>query len=379
MDMTDIKVSGHAATGFEPVRDLLARHLREGVDLGVSLAVTIDGVPVVDLQGGFADRAGARPVGADTLFRIYSCTKAIGALVIARLVDKGALSYETRVAELWPEFAAEGKASVTIGQALSHQAGLAGVKQPWTRDDWLDWDKTVARLAEMAPLWPPGTASGYHPITWGHLAGEIARRADGRSLGTQLREDVCAPLGLDYQIGLASPEWPRAIELTPPKGFAEFGEITEIKRLAFLERWAAPPGRPPEAFMSFELASNNGYATAMAAARLMEPFARDGRLGETQILSPDGVEAVCAEQISGEDLVLAHDLSFGAGVIRARPGRPVYGPGARTIGHTGYGGSFVMADPERRLTAAFFVTKLNPTLVSDPRMRAVLDAIYACL
>src|SRR5205823_10647141 len=135
----------------------------------------------------------------------------------------GKLDYAQTVASVWPAFGQAGKAAITVEQALSHQAGLSGIPEPMDPADWFDWELVCARLAAMAPLWPPGSASGYHPVTFGYLAGEIFRRADGRSLGRALGEDIAGPLGLDLWIGLPDAEHGRVAEVRRPSALPNLG------------------------------------------------------------------------------------------------------------------------------------------------------------
>lgn len=370
---------GAVAPGFERLRDAFARSVADDLDAGAGLAVSVEGRLVLDLVGGYADRAKTQAVTAETLFAVFSCSKAVSALVVATLVEAGALSYDQTVASLWPEFAQAGKADITVAQALSHQAGLSGVPDEWAPEDWLDAEKAAARLAEMTPMWPPGTATGYHPISWGVLAAEIVRRACGRSLGTVLREDICAPRAIDFWIGLPPSEHARAAELTPPRAVPDFGEINAPTRAAFLERWSSPGRRGAAAWRAAELPAANGHGTARAMARLMEPFAREGRLDETQLLTPQTIAEATRIRIEGPDLVLPHDLAFAPGLIVNRRQARIYGPGARTVGHTGYGGACLFADPDRRLAFGYCVTKQNPTLVDDARLSALIEAVYACV
>ncbi len=378
-DDADVTPSGPLAPGFEPARDALVSIFKDGLERGAQFAATLDGEVVFNLSAGWRDRQKSVPFDADTLTPVFSSTKAVTALVMAWLADRGVLAYEDRLATFWPEYDQAGKGATTLAQALSHQAGVPGFRGGWTGEDWLDWDKTIAKLAAMEPFWDPGTACGYHPLTFGFLAGEVARRADGRTLGTILREEICGPHDLDYFIGLPDSEHPRCAALTPPRAIPDFGEITDVKRAAFLSPWStAGRGQKPE-WRRAELPAANGHGTALAMARLMEPFARGGRLADARVLSEDAVAAAVAEQVSGDNLVLPYDMSFGCGLIRARPGKPVYGPSARAVGHTGFGGSFLFADPDRGLACAFAMTTQNPTLLIDLRMRRLIDGLYACV
>ena len=184
---TPLEIRGVCPPRFAPVREAFAANFAEGQELGARFCAAIDGEVVLDLMAGFSDRDMARPFGPDTLTPVFSTTKAITALMIARLVSQGRLAYGQRVAEVWPEFAAAGKDQITVEQCLSHQDGLAAFTRPIDPGLWFDWPAITARLAAMAPLWPPGTASGYHPVTFGYIAGEIFRRVDGRSRWARTR------------------------------------------------------------------------------------------------------------------------------------------------------------------------------------------------
>ncbi|WP_422576798.1 serine hydrolase domain-containing protein, partial [Phenylobacterium sp.] len=192
------------------------------------------GETIVDLWAGHADRQRTRPFDDKTLTTIFSSTKAIAALLIARLVDSGKLDYGQTVASVWPEFAQVGKGEITVEQAMSHQAGLSGFPDPMEPSLWFDWEAICAKLAAMAPLWPPGTASGYHPVTFGYIAGEIFRRVDGRTMGAALRQDLAIPFDLDLWIGLPDSEHGRAADMQRPNGPAKFGEVNAATRAAFL-------------------------------------------------------------------------------------------------------------------------------------------------
>ena len=376
--MAAVEVRGLCPPRFEPVRAAFLANFAEGQELGARFCATIEGEVVLDLMAGFADRAGTRPFGPDALTPVFSTTKAIAAVMIARLVGQGRLGYGQTVAEVWPEFAAAGKAQITVEQCLSHQDGLAAVMTPMDPELWLDWEATTAMLAAMAPLWPPGSASGYHPTTFGYLAGEIFRRVDGRTLGTALRQDLAGPLGLDLWIGLPASEDGRLAEMRRPPRMPDLGELTPLKRAAFLEPWSAPGGRDGAAWRRAEIPSANGHATAEALARLGAVLACDGRLDGREVLAPGIAAEVMRERIFGPDLVLPFTLSWAAGLLRNRPNM-IYGPGENAAGHYGWGGSCVMADPERRLSAAYVMNRQSAALIGDPRAVRLLQALYGCL
>ncbi len=363
---------------FAPLATAFRANIADGLELGARFTLVEHGETVFDIWGGFADRARSRPFDADTLTPVFSTTKAIAAILIARLVDQGRLDYEQTVASVWPEFAQAGKAAVTVAQVMSHQDGLAGLAEPMDPGLWLDWNAIVDKLAAMAPLWPPGTASGYHPITYGFTAGEIFRRVDGRTMGRALREDLAEPFGLDLWIGLPDAEFARVTELERPTRFADFGKITETKKLAFLTKWAAPGGRGAAEWRRAEIPSANGHVTALALARLMNALACGGALDQRSLLKPQTVEALTRERIFGQDLVLPFQISWAAGLMRNVPNM-VYGPGRSSFGHSGWGGSCAFADPDRGLSGAYVMNRQSPDLIGDPRAVKLINAAYACL
>ncbi|MDP3173851.1 MAG: serine hydrolase domain-containing protein [Phenylobacterium sp.] len=376
--MADVEILGFAHPSFGAVKDAFAANFAEGRELGARFSLVREGETVVDLHAGFADRARTRPFGADTLATLFSTTKALAALMMARLVDQRRLAYDQPVAEVWPEFAQAGKAAITVEQALSHQAGLCGFVEPMEPSLWFDWQAICDRLAAMAPIWPPGTASGYHPLTYGYLAGEIFRRVDGRTLGRALHEDLAEPFGLDIWIGLPDAEHDRVAQVQRPSALPDFGEINAATRAAFLSPWSQPGGRPEAEWRRIEVPSANGHATALALARLFGALADDGWLDGEQILSPALIGELSRERIGGQDLVLPFEMSWAAGVFRNAPLK-AWGPAEQSFGHSGWGGSCVFADPERRLGGAYVMNKQSTDLVGDARPKRLIEAAYAAL
>ena len=376
--MAPVEIRGVCPDRFVAVREAFVANFAEGKELGARFSAAIEGEVVIDLMAGIADRASGAAFGADTLAPVFSTTKAIAAVMIARLVSQGRLDYGQRVAEVWPEFAQAGKQDITVEQCLSHQDGLAAFTEPMDPALWFDWEAITARIAAMAPLWPPGTASGYHPVIYGYVAGEIFRRVDGRTLGTALRHDLAEPVGLDLWIGLPDAEHGRVAGMQRPTAMPDLGPLTAIKRAAFLEPWSSPGSRDTGAWRRAEIPSANGHATADSLARLAAVLACDGVLDGRPVLEP-GIAAEAARQrIRGRDLVLPFDLAWGAGVLRNDP-LMIYGPGVHTVGHSGWGGSCLMADPERRLSAAYVMNRQSAHLIGDPRSRRLIEALYASL
>lgn len=372
------EIHGLCPERFAGVRAAFEDNFATGQELGARFSLVQRGELVVDLWAGFADRQRTKAFDETTLTPVFSTTKAIAALLIARLVDAGKLDYAQPVADVWPEFAQAGKGAITVEQVMSHQEGLSGFPEEMEPSLWFEWDAICAKLAAMAPLWPPGSASGYHPITFGYLAGEIFRRVDGRTMGAALREDLAGPFGLDLWIGLPDAEHHRAADLQRPNGLPNFGEINAATKAAFLTPWSSPAGRGQAEWRRIEIPSANGHATAPALARLIGALANDGWLDGETILSPALIAEASRERIHGQDLVLPFVMSWGAGFMRNSAVK-VWGPGEQTFGHSGWGGSCAFADPETGLAGAYVMNKQSTDLIGDARAKRLIEAAYAAL
>lgn len=374
--MTDYPISGFTAPGFEPVQEEFEANFAEDTELGAGFAAYLDGQLIINLIGGYADRKKEQVWTERTVVPVYSTTKPIAALVLASLIDTLPAGYQTPVADLWPEFGANGKSAVTIGEMVSHQAGLPGFIKPVDPGLWLDPPACAAALAELAPLWTPGTAHGYHPLSWGYLIGEVVRRIDGRSLGTILREDIAGPAGIDFQIGTPAEDHHRVAEIMRPRALPELGEINDATRAAFLTKWSAPD-RGGAIWREIEIPSANGIGTAPAVAELYGIYAHDGHLRGQRVIADTGFESLIESRVKGQDLVLPYVTEFAAGVMRNNLG--LYGPNPDTLCHSGWGGSLALGDPDRHLSAAYVMNRQSNRLQADPRATRLIQALYGCL
>lgn len=377
--MTELPdIQGLCPPRFAAVKDAFAANFTdapEGLnELAAGFSACIGGETVIDLRAGHADTARTRPFGADTLVPVFSTGKAVMATLIALCVERGLLDYEQPVARYWPDFGQAGKAGITVGQLLSHQAGLPGFDEAIEPDLWFDRDAVLERLCAQAPMWPPGTASGYHPITIGYLAGELFRVVDGRSMGTALREEFP---GLDLWIGLPESEHGRVAQLRKPTAAPDLGTIDAIKRSAFLDRGSAPGGRGSAEWRMMEIPSANLHGTARDLARIMTVVATGSFEGRA-VLSAATLAAARRERIRGQDRVLPFVMGWTAGWTM-NAGLEVFGPNPAALGHYGWGGSCAWADPEARLSGAYVMTRQSPHLIGDPRAVRLQRALYAAL
>lgn len=374
-------VHGSVAAGFEPVREAFQANFDAGQEIGAAFAVYRGEEVLVDLWGGHADRAATRPWAADTLGCVWSTTKGMAALCCAMLADRGLLDYEAPVARYWPEFAGSGRDGTTVGMLLSHQAGLSAPVAATEALDFCDNDLINARLLSQETLFPPGSASGYHALTFGPLVGELVRRIDGRTVGTFFREEVAEPLAADVHIGLPEAEDHRAAEMIGPKrsGKASLpSSFNDIQRLTFTN-----PAPPPEisnqrAWRAAEIAAAGGQASARGIARVYSALAAGGAVDGVRLLSAATISAASARRIFGDDLVLGVPVDWGSGFVR-NSARVIYGPDPDAFGHSGYGGSCGCAAPQAGLGIGYVMNRMYPNLVGDPRAQGLIATVYSCL
>ena len=201
-DHPRVTVNGSCSPGFERVRDAFETNFRQRNEVGAAVAIWVDGELAVNLWGGTADAANKRPWQEDTLASIFSGSKALTSTCIHLLADRGELDLQAPVAEYWPEFAQAGKQDITVAMVMGHRSGVIGPRTRLTPNETLDWDAVCDHLARAEPWWQPGTAQGYHMVSFGFILGEIIRRVTGRTLGEYLRKEIAEPLGIDVHIGL---------------------------------------------------------------------------------------------------------------------------------------------------------------------------------
>jgi len=375
-------IGGWVEAPFERVLDAFAVNFDERAEVGAAVCVYLDGEPVVDLWGGAADATTGRPWTSDTVVLVYSSTKGVTSVCANRLIEQGTLDPAAPVARYWPEFAANGKAEITVAQLMSHQAGLPLVEGDFTLDECLAWDPMVQALAAQAPIWEPGTQHGYHMRTFGWLVGEVVRRVTGDTIGAYLRDEIAAPLGLDFWIGLPEEIEPRVARLVPPE--QDLGAL--LKELGGELLLASVFSNPADHFgyndmwntralHAAELPSSNGIGDARSLARLYASCI--GAVDGVRTLQPATVAAATVEQACGKDAVLMIDSCFGLGFMlgssfgAANP--------ASAFGHAGAGGSLAFADPDAHLGFGYVMNDLRFDPNGDPRSEGLVRAAYEAI
>ncbi len=371
------EIEGEFDERFGGVAEALARNLDDGSDVGASVAVVLEGEPVVDIWGGHKDVAETEAWGPDTIVNVFSTTKTMTALCALILADRGELDLHAPVVRYWPEFGQAGKDRIEVRELLGHTSGLSGWDVPLAPEELADWDRCASLLAAQAPWWEPGTMSGYHAVTQGYLVGEVVRRITGRSLGQFLKETVTDPLGADFHIGLPREADSRVAPLIPPPPI-------DLREAGFPELGVRTLSNPPitggvtsaEWWRRAEIPAANGHGNARSVAAIQSIVACGGEARGTRLLSEEGVAAIFEEQSNGRDLVLNVPLRFGIGFGLASETMPM---GPRSCAWGGYGGSLVFNDLDARVTVAYVMNRMVAGLVGDPRGASVVMAAMLAL
>lgn len=386
--MSEVQVHGQVDDGFGAIADAFEVNFTERGELGAAFCLYVDGVERVNLWAGTANERTGQRWDESTLQLVFSTTKGIVATCIARLVQSGALSYDDRVAQHWPEFAPNSKEHITVGQMLSHQAGLIGVDASLDLDEIMEVTPVIESLESQSPMWEPGTAHGYHAITFGWLAGELLARVDGRRIGQYVQEELAGPLDLDMWIGLPESEEARVsrLELTPlpddPALLEHLGKL--YARDAYGYKALALDGRistsgenhfNSRAVHATEMPGANGITNACSLARMYA--ATIGEVDGVRLLDQDTVNLARTQRVMGDDLTLLVPSRFGAGYWLHEPSTPMIQDGS--FGHPGAGGSLGYANPELGIGYGYVMNRMGNALTGDPRTIALNDAVVASL
>jgi CubicO group peptidase (beta-lactamase class C family) len=402
--------SGQLLRQLEP---LFRENFEKFGDLGAAVSIWQNGKPVVDLYGGFCDARREKSWEADTLVLIWSATKGIGSACVLHVLQEHGIEIDRPVAEFWPEFAQSGKEKITLSQLLSHQAGLCALD---ARVDILDYGAVIRALEVQKPLWPPGTAHGYHARTFGFLLDELVRRIAGKPLSQYWREVFAQPLSLDLWIGLPEEENSRVAtvyaaksgRLPEPKNYQSgsdfYSDLTTpgtLARKTFTSPYGLQSisGMNTPAVRAQPIVSFGGIGGASALAKFYSMLANGGNLDGQTFFSEQTIEWMTTTLTDGMDRVFQIPTAFSAGFMKDaaqgtavscppnqkmgrignRPSlvtRRLFGPSPHAFGHPGAGGSHAFADPENRISFAYVMNQMEQSLLPNEKSLRLVDAIY---
>ena len=399
-------ISGYCDDNFTEARNIFEKSISSGFELGGSIAVEVQGKKVIDLWGGYLDHTQSKAWEENTLVNVFSTTKGIAAICLLQLIEKGLLDIEKPVCEYWPEFSVNGKENIPVKYLFCHKAGLCGVREPLESGAFSNWDLITSELAKQEPLWEPGTAHGYHAITYGHLVGELLRRIDGRTIGQYFKEEIAEPLNLDFWIGLPDSEFDRVSDIYPSKPgplqylfplltklprfmlpgrakfLLDFGDTSKPVGAAFNN----PPissNRGMEAntkqWRNAEIPAANGHGTARSIAKLYGILANGGSRDGIHVLSPETIEKGRQTQSDGKDLVLGGMRTrFGLGFMLGTENVSM-GPNPNAFGHGGAGGSLGFSDPDNNISLGFVMNQMHQGITAWKTATDVAESVYKTL
>jgi CubicO group peptidase (beta-lactamase class C family) len=377
-------------------------------ELGAAVSVWQNGKPLIDLYGGFCDAGREKPWTANTIVLVWSATKGIGSACVLHALQHRKVELKRRVAEFWPEFAQAPKDKITLKQLLSHQAGLCALDE---RVDVLDYDGVIRALEAQTPLWPPGTAHGYHARTFGFLLDELMRRITGKTLSEYWQENFSGPLELDFWIGLPENENSRVATIyaaksgKPPEPAKFYRDLVTPSTLA-RKTFTSPYGLSVISKMNDPyiraqpIVSFGGIGSASALAKFYSMLANGGELDGQIFFSPETIERMTTTLSDGIDRVFQIPTAFSAGFMKDSQGaavssppsdlgrisnrpslfaRRLFGPSATSFGHPGAGGAHAFADRENKIAFAYVMNQMEQSVLPNEKSLRLVDAIYHLL
>ena len=370
------------------VQAVLDRLVAEGREIGIQICAWQGEEQIVDCWAGVADAATGRPVDADTLFNVFSVSKAVSATAVHIQVERGLIDYDSPVAAYWPEFAQAGKSDVLVRHVLSHVSGVLRMPPDVTPERMTDWDWMCRRIAEMPGAYPSGSRSSYQSMTFGWLVGEMVRRTDPkrRPFGQFVREEIAEPLGAtDLWLGIPDAAEPRVATLDAVAVYvAPDGNMMREAQPTIVDLMPDPFERPDVRRAC--IPAVGGIFNARSEARFWAMLANGGQLNGVRLLSEERVGSFAAPRPHFED---ADPVFFGMVVpigwagywLGGGENPPVAAPRTmRALCHPGMGGSIGWADPDLKLAVAFCHNRMFDTRdIGEDSRTLIGDTIRAAL
>lgn len=356
-------------------------------ELGAAISIWQNGEPILDLCGGFRDARREQPWTNNTIVLVWSATKGIGSACLLHALQENQIALDSPVAKFWPEFAQNGKAAITLAQLMSHSAGLCALDH---HANITDYDEVVAALEQQAPLWPPGTAHGYHARTFGFLINELTRRITGDSISKYWRETFADPMKLDFWIGLPAEMNSHCATIYAAKAGqapepAQF--YRDLIRSGTLQHktFTSPTGLHAVSAMNKpenrgrEIVSFGGIGSAHALGKFYAMLANSGVLDGKQFFNREMLESMTTTIVDGMDRVFEMATAFSAGFMKDshRAPRRIFGASDAAFGHPGAGGSHAFADAQNKLAFAYVMNQMEQTVLPNEKSLRLIDALYS--
>ena len=406
------KASGYCDPAFAKIGDVFTKAIESEFELGASLAIEHKGKMVVDMFGGHKDIKRTKPWEENTIVNVFSVTKGVAATCIAKLIDEGKLDVNNKVSFYWPEYGCNGKENTRVSDLLCHRSAMFGFQDGMPSGQWQNWEVFTKALETQKPFKEPGSAQGYHALTYGWLVGEIIRRVDGRHTGQYFTEEIAEPFGIDFQIGLNQSDFERCADmimlddfgrkknsidyielikyvpnLILPKRYWNLKEAIKGGdfKVAFEGREEDPIGyhNLPDWRMA-QVPSANGHGTAHSLAKLYGILSNGCQRDGHQIMKPETLDYAIIPLSSGPDSVLfGSNITFGLGYELGKNSMPVgnFAPKFKNamFGHAGVGGGVAFGDIENQLGFGFVCNQMHEVKNLYKTVNEIMDALFAKL
>lgn len=387
----------YVTEGFESVETAFQKLHQEGQELGSAVCIYRHGKPVVDLWAGYQTPTKQQYWQRDTRTNTMSACKAMLALCLCHLVDKGLADFDDPVVRYWPEFASVDQArktEITLRHLLSHSAGLPTIKT-CRPGDVFNWQAMVSALERAPLLWPADEKTAYHAITFGHLVGEVVRRISGQMPSDYFAQNVAGPLDSAYGLKF-DPEFADQTALW--QGYGRWAQIkTSLlsRVMPLLGGWKNQYFRPcngdyhsnSKAWRACEAPAVTGFGTARGLAKLYGMLSQGGALNGTRILSQEMAHQIAGlpnrpdqvqEEATGQNIRMGLGFFFNYGPLAS------FGPNDNNFGHCGMGGTTAFADVDNGIGFAYVCnsfahSKKSQDGMMDMRGQALISALYDCL
>jgi CubicO group peptidase (beta-lactamase class C family) len=379
------KVEGYANAPFEALKAALEKNIANGEELGASMVLNIDGKNVLDIWGGYFDEGKTQPWKSDTITNVWSSTKTVATFALLLAHERGLLSVHDPVAKYWPEFAENGKEKVLVRHLMSHTAGVSGWEEKITGEEVCDVPMSTARLAKQAPWWEPGTASGYHAVTMGHLLGEVIKRATGKPMKQFVADEIAGPLGADFQVGALEKDWPRVSPVIPPPPMPF--DLTKMDQNSPMVKTFGNPALDATKAMTPEwrradMSAVNGHANARSLNRILSAIPNGGSVDGVKLLSPETIELIFQQQSDGPDLVIGMPMRFGIGYGLGGGGTAQtvpWLPTEKMCFWGGWGGSLEIMDLHRKVTFTYVMNSMGAGILGNARSQEYVELVWKIL
>ena len=369
------------------ITPLFEENFSQRGELGAAVSIWQHNKPLLDLHGGFRDGRRDTRWDNDTIVLVWSATKGLASACLLHVLQEHRIALDRCVAEFWPEFGHAGKSEITFAQLLSHQAGLCALDE---RVDVLDYAVVIGALQRQPPLWPPGTAHGYHARTFGFLLEELARRIAHKTLGEYWREQFGDPMALDIWIGLPEAQHSRVATMyaaragktpTPQQFYRDLMTPGTLVRRTFTSPAGlhAVSGMNAAEVRSRSFGSFGGIGSASSLAKFYAMLAAGGDAGGRRYFEAETISHMTTTLASGVDRVFQIPTAFSAGFMKDSmigSAERIFGPSALAFGHPGAGGSHAFADPENGIAFAYVMNQMEQSLLPNEKSLRLLEGIY---